>query len=415
MSEVTKNFSFNSTLENWIFTPSNSAVGTRDTTEDSSNDPNAGTGVLQNRTTGKNQNTAGSYWEWGDGSTLTWESLGVPAGATVTAVNLDYDWKVSEFNTGKTNSVGPAELRDSGGTGLTGTFSVALDFSTTTSWAERTGTVITGLSDVSNTLIRLRITGNTSTGNSASGAVTLRQDWIQVTVTYTIATVPLEQNETESLTFSDVQTAQYDTFFEQNESLTLTDELYTDLQSTLLEVNETESLTFVDEFASYGEYFFESFETIVFSDETYTELGGTTTYWDKEETLSLDDTFGGLFEHFLDPTDSITLTDELNNLFEYILQPTESFILTDDFESSTIEYLFLSEFFTLDDIWVGLFQFIQDETDDFIQTDGITANFESNSSLDKVENLFLDSGFDINLEVPTQDIFITRLSIGLRL
>jgi len=182
MAEVVKQFSYNSTLEDWVFTPVGSATGTRDTTEDSPNDSNAGTGVMQNRTAGKNQNTAGSYWEWGNG-TLNWESLGVPAGATVTAVNLAYDWKCSEFNIGSANDTGPAELRDGAGT-LRNTFSTALGFSTTTAWAARSGTAITGLSEASSTTIRLRITGSTRTGASSSAVVTLRQDWVVVTITY---------------------------------------------------------------------------------------------------------------------------------------------------------------------------------------------------------------------------------------
>lgn len=182
MSAVTQ-FSFNSALEDWAFTASGTASGTRDTTEDSPNDTNSGTGVLQTRTAGKNQNTTGSYWEWGDGI-LTWEDLGVPAGATVTAVDLDYDWKCSEFDTGKTNTVGPATLRDSAGT-LTDTFSSGQSVTATTSWATQSGTEITGLSDSSSTAIRLRIEVDTSTKNSASAAVTIRVDWIVVTVTYT--------------------------------------------------------------------------------------------------------------------------------------------------------------------------------------------------------------------------------------
>ncbi len=190
MAVVTKKFSFNVDLENWAFTIGGATgmAGTRDTTEDATNDINAGTGVIQARRTGKNLTNGTSYWEWGNG-TLTWEDLGVPAGCTVTAVNLDFDWKCSEYTTGaNTSSYGPAELRNSTGATVTGTFSVSATFGATSAWATRAGTQITGLSQASNTAIRLRIGAKPNTGNSVSAAVTLRQDWVVVTITYTPAT-----------------------------------------------------------------------------------------------------------------------------------------------------------------------------------------------------------------------------------
>ncbi len=181
MATATKQFSFNVDLETWAFTGGNAATtGSRDTTEDSTNDTNAGTGAMQARTAGKNK-ASSNYWEWSG----TWEGLGVPAGATVTAVNCDYDWKCSEYATGSSDSTGPMELRNSAGT-LRNTFSTALGFSATGSWASRAGSNQTGLTDASNTSIKLRLNSITSTGNSTSAAVTLRQDWVVVTITYTV-------------------------------------------------------------------------------------------------------------------------------------------------------------------------------------------------------------------------------------
>ena len=181
MATATKRFNFNTDLESWVFTVGGASnlAGTRDTTEDSPNDSNAGAGVMQTRRTTKNKSDGTPYWEWSG----NWEGLGVPAGATVTQVNLDYDWRCSEYTTGASSTTGPAELRDNGGT-LRGTFSTSASFSATSSFATRSGAAITGLNDASNTSIRLRLNAKPNTGNSSSAAVTLRQDWVVVTITY---------------------------------------------------------------------------------------------------------------------------------------------------------------------------------------------------------------------------------------
>lgn len=179
-----KTFSFNSTAENWTATVSGatSLSLTRDTTasSDADNDSNAGDGTLQARRTGRNLTDGDAYWEWAG----TWEDLGVPAGATVTQCDLDYDWSCPEYTTGaSTSSYGPSELRDSGGT-LRRTFLGSGTFSTTSGWNTANGAVQTGLTDASNTSIRLRIGAKPNTGNSLSAAVTLRLDWVVVTIAY---------------------------------------------------------------------------------------------------------------------------------------------------------------------------------------------------------------------------------------
>lgn len=190
---TTKQFSFNATIESWAFNAGggSSIAGGRDTTEDATNDSNAGTGTLQARRTGKNKSDGTPYLEWGNGS-LTWQDLGVPAGAIVTAVDLDYDYKCSEYTTGAASTVGAAELRDGAGTTLRKTFSTSQGISSTGAWPSGVpkvdGTNQTGLTDASNTAIRLRIGINPKTGNSSSAAVTIRVDWIIVTITYQIST-----------------------------------------------------------------------------------------------------------------------------------------------------------------------------------------------------------------------------------
>lgn len=186
---TTKNFSFNSsttlpyTLESgsWDATIGGASAMTMQITaiEDATNDTASGNGTLQSDRTGSLNTNGTPYYEWSG----TWEDLGVPAGHTVTACKLDYDWKCATYSGGGTSSTyGPAELRDSGGS-FTGTFSASATFSTTTSWATLSGSTITGLSQASNTSIKLRIGSTPRTGFSALSKVTLRFDWVVVTIT----------------------------------------------------------------------------------------------------------------------------------------------------------------------------------------------------------------------------------------
>lgn len=189
MATLVKQFSFNSDAENFTFITTGSPTGmtgTRDTSDDSTNDTNAGNGNLQTSRSGKNLTNGVGNWVWAG----TWEDLGVPPGATVTDVNLDYDWKCSTYTTGDPTSVtGSANLRNSAAPGSIGTnratFSPTLAFGATSAWATRTGTPATGLSDASDTAIQLTLSAIPKTGNSNSAVVTVRQDWIVVTVDYT--------------------------------------------------------------------------------------------------------------------------------------------------------------------------------------------------------------------------------------
>jgi len=194
MSTATKNFSFNQSSQglpytanggSWAWNAGGGAllsaiIGTGD---DSGNDSNAGNGNLQAQRDGRNRTDGTPYWEWSG----TWEDLGVPSGSTVTAVNLDYDWKCSVYSTGASSTYGPAELRDSGGS-LLATISTSGSFTSTTSWATKAGTNQTGLSQASNTSIKLRIGAKPCTGNSINGQVILLFDWVTVTITYSAST-----------------------------------------------------------------------------------------------------------------------------------------------------------------------------------------------------------------------------------
>jgi hypothetical protein len=177
---LVKRFRFSSDTESWSFTTTSGADGSRDAGSDS---PNDGTGgAIQSRRTGRNNTSAGNYWEWSG----TWEDLGVPANSTITGVNGHYDWRCSEYVTGTgVNQSGPFELRDSSGTTVRHTFSAAQgSVSGTTSWATASGTAATSLTDASTTGLRLRATNNLRTGNNASAAVTIQQDYFDLSITY---------------------------------------------------------------------------------------------------------------------------------------------------------------------------------------------------------------------------------------
>jgi hypothetical protein len=183
-------FTFSNGTEGWVF---NAAGGTGLTGlastnfADSTNDSSLQAGVLYARRDGKSLTGAASYWEW----TGTWEDLGVPVGAIVSAVNLDYDWQCVLYSTGASSSVGPAELRDNAGT-LRNTISTAPTAVTATSaWAARTGTNQTGLSDDSNTPIKLRIGVKPNTGSSTSAQVAMLLDYVRVAVTYAMPVAPV--------------------------------------------------------------------------------------------------------------------------------------------------------------------------------------------------------------------------------
>lgn len=176
MATLTKQFSFNIDNEGW--TSSGSSTFTRDTTEDSTNDTNSGTGVLQTYENGSNVTYSG-YWTWSG----TFENLGVPSGAIITGINVAYDYKCYLYTKGRTSYSGLMGRYNSGA--LVYTYSSAQAFSNATSWIQVGGTPESGLAFSSNITTEFRLNMTLSTGPGASSVVGLRQDWIQVVITYT--------------------------------------------------------------------------------------------------------------------------------------------------------------------------------------------------------------------------------------
>lgn len=146
------------------------------------------TTCLEAKLSGKSH-AVDANWVWQG----TWENLGIPAGSTVTNVQLIYDWKCSAFTTGGTgNQLGVTstdgnDALTNGGTSITNFTSTATTFSATTAWATKTDSNIAVPSalQASSSTIQVHLAYHLATGNSNSAVVTLHLTYIQIVMTYT--------------------------------------------------------------------------------------------------------------------------------------------------------------------------------------------------------------------------------------
>jgi len=179
---ATKTYTFNADAEGWT----NTACGAPGATcQWLSSDGSPANGSLNGSETRKNK--SGTYtWEL---SSITWESLGVPSGATVTEVDGSYNHKAAVC-TSCVSTSGDLLVRDSGDTATIVTLETAVSYSVATSWAARnaSGVQSVGASyQASNTGIILRITGTLGNANVGGASTDIRQDQISLTITYTPA------------------------------------------------------------------------------------------------------------------------------------------------------------------------------------------------------------------------------------
>jgi len=185
VTTITKTWSFDANTESWT---ASTPAPNNTTAQWQSADGSPANGSLEMRITGKNKADNARIWEIAG----TWEAIfGIPAGSTVTEVGSgtgnSYNYRVSEYTTGAAGQSGPFAFYDNTPT-LQGTFSAGAAFSGLVAWTAKTGAAIavpSALQASSNT-VRFRITNNLATGNSTSAAVTLRQDQIVLTITYTL-------------------------------------------------------------------------------------------------------------------------------------------------------------------------------------------------------------------------------------
>jgi hypothetical protein len=181
MAEVTSKFFLTAGVEGWTAT----AGGATGLTQ-----ALAGVVLLGTRS-GKNLSNGEPFWEWTGTFNELPDSTGekplsIPAGSTITAVNLSYNWACELYTTGAAGSVGPAELRDEAAA-LLKTFSTSQAFSSTTVLATKSGTNQTGLSLPVASKIKLRIGQKPNTGNSNSAKVEVYIRTFVITITYTEA------------------------------------------------------------------------------------------------------------------------------------------------------------------------------------------------------------------------------------
>lgn len=136
-------------------------------------------GDLQSQITGKNH-TNSNHWD----RTLTFETMGVPPKSVITGItSASMQSRCTTFTTGASSTSGTAVLVD--GT-TTVTLSSARTFSATdASFVTTNGVDSTGLTLQSADSVTITINNTLATGNSASANVTLQQDQLTFTITYT--------------------------------------------------------------------------------------------------------------------------------------------------------------------------------------------------------------------------------------
>jgi Na+-transporting NADH:ubiquinone oxidoreductase subunit NqrB len=185
-------FTFDTTSEGFTSTSAASVTG-----DWFSGDGHPSSGSLQKRITGKNQNTTGNIWT----RTLTFETMGVPAGATITAITAGSSWsRCNEYVTGSgTNQQVGVSLIVGGNTySISG---ASANFTAVSDWAQQTGTNATGLSLASTASCEIRSVCDLRTGASASAAVSILVDTIAFTVTYD--TPPLTETVSDTVAVSE--------------------------------------------------------------------------------------------------------------------------------------------------------------------------------------------------------------------
>ena len=174
MTDLVKTFSFPSDSESFVFTSdSGDSTGAW-----LSSDGDPANGSLSLTTTGrKKPDTA--HW---DLTGITWEDLGVPAGAIITAISAaSCNHKCSVWVAGDTASLESIALIDGA---ITIELAGLVAYTGTTAWANKTGAGATGLSLASSNALSIVVDTATLTANAATTDITLLQDEITFTITY---------------------------------------------------------------------------------------------------------------------------------------------------------------------------------------------------------------------------------------
>lgn len=131
---------------------------------------------------------------------LSWETMGVPTGATVTQIDGSFKYRVVQESHAATQTMGTMQLQDSADTAscaasdLEASFdpgAVNANFTTRNS----SGTVnVSAGCQTSSTSVTIRMNMIPATGNNAAATSELRIDDVSLTITYTPAVATLTQN-----------------------------------------------------------------------------------------------------------------------------------------------------------------------------------------------------------------------------
>jgi len=204
MAVVTKTFTFVSGTEGYVGVPATANISmVHDTSV--GNPP----GSLRAGTGNKNIAAAESYWEYSG----TWESLGVPAGGTVTSVRLMGASTRCSTRTSHANStfLGPYRIHAEGGSQIGVLWPGRNATSQETGWTNtpaQAPVAIPSNSQPSNAtvLIRLADTIGTSSGGGSAN-VQMHDDQVSLEITYTEPPSEIPISASDSVTISVVETA----------------------------------------------------------------------------------------------------------------------------------------------------------------------------------------------------------------
>lgn len=169
---VTKTYLYATTSESWAGLFGANTTGT------------STAGYLTTTVSGRKSTDATAGWEL---TGVTWETLGVPAGATVTSVDGSYSWYCSAYTTGASSESGTLTVTDSAN-GNAATLETGLAFTATTTTAGRNASAaiaIPAAIQPSNSAIKIRLLGSIATGNAAAATVTRVSDNVSLIINYT--------------------------------------------------------------------------------------------------------------------------------------------------------------------------------------------------------------------------------------
>lgn len=181
--QITVTYSFATTAESWA---GNGGTSTTNTYQ--AGIGNAA-GDLESSITGTNKNDAVAGWVL---SGVTWQTLGVPSGATVTSVDGRYDWQCSTYTLGDPASAsGDLTVTDSVDANST-TLETGVTFAGTTAFATRNASGAVNMPAAlgpSGTSIKIKLIGvlKTPTGPGSPKTVTRQMDNVVLVINYTPA------------------------------------------------------------------------------------------------------------------------------------------------------------------------------------------------------------------------------------